>query len=172
MRQSTSMPPRGPLTSRTRTVTRSIERAYFPSFSPSRRRMYARSSSSSRTPSTRMCAGVSRAAVRPAVRFTGLGTWCASDSRFPSFRVRSRSRSRAALPAIRDRPLGVRLTSAVSLRIRRAGARLRTTATAAATGAPSVSVRHPCPFGLRSALGRLSRVLSAQGTGGARDKEM
>ena len=68
------MPPRGPLTSRTLTVTRSMELAYLPSFSPSLRRMYARSSSSSLTPSTRMFAGVSGAAARPAVRFTGLGT--------------------------------------------------------------------------------------------------
>jgi hypothetical protein len=55
--QIVSIPPRGPFASLTRTVTRSIDEANFPSLSPTFRRIYERSSRESRTPLVLMLAG-------------------------------------------------------------------------------------------------------------------
>ena len=64
IRHRISTPPRGPLTSRTRTVTRSTAREYRANSLPRRRRIWARSSSFSRTPSILIFARVRGAALR------------------------------------------------------------------------------------------------------------
>ena len=69
---SWSTPPRGPLASRARTVTLSIDQANLPSLNPSLRLMSACSSPLRATPITRTCAGLGEA--RPPERLSGRDT--------------------------------------------------------------------------------------------------
>ena len=108
---SWSTPPRGPFTSVTRTLMRSIDVANFPSFMPSLRLTEACSSSSRSTPIRRTWAGVLNGSVRPLSRFRGLGIQagigarCAPSSHVPWFRL-SRLVVISVPPLLSARPRG------------------------------------------------------------------
>src|SRR6185437_5212654 len=109
--QSMSTPPRGPLTSVKRTVSRSMRGASFPSFVPRLRRTCSFVVSSTPTPNVRTTSGVCSTGVRPARARTGRGSGVEKGRRRPESirairRTSRRGRDRQAGPSTSDRPAG------------------------------------------------------------------